>query len=1173
MLKRVLLPCLACLVFAAAVLQAQTAQPVLFVLPGGNSNAVNVTALATTPLSQITAFQAGAGSFLLFAKPDNSRFYLVGTSPSQTVTSVDNTFQSPRNILSLTPAAMAAAMTPDGKHLAVVNGNSVHIINTTTDTDMIPSGINLGTGINVIDVAVSLDGTKFYTLGTSSSGSQLNAIDVTTGAVIGTLGIQGQATAVAVGPNALIYVSTQNLVVIVNPTTLKPTPGGSIPMNARPGRLVFTPDGKYALAPNLTPVTGSAVLLFAVANQAIVNTVPSFGIVMDSLQVVASNKILGYSSENQSVYQFTIGSTGGLDVTAFNVPGSANSTTGITVSNEVPAGAATAVQSVYAVNSDVVYQLDSTGVTKGQSPLPKGTQTGPIFYTATTVISGAPATILQYGIGQTIATNSTSEPLVVRVLDANSHPMGGVTVTFATTSTTSTLSATTVVTQDNGFAEAYLNSGAANGPVQVTATAGTHNVAFTVNVGISTGGSAGGLSIVAGQGQLLPGGNSTLESGTSLVVKVTNPSGAPLAGAPVTFRVSQGTGSLFLSSSLGGSSVTPNTDANGLASTDFLSQEVLDLVNRFTQTQITASAPGTNTVTFFITALTHVTNGLEVNVRQLQPATGTVLSGKAGGTLTGALQIAVASISSVPIPNVAVVLNDTGVNPTVLPTAKCNDPNGTGVLSNTSGIISCDIVLGPVVGSLNIAGIVGSQVTMPPFGINISPGPPGIVKIVQGNNQSGSPGKLLPQALKVHVTDSAGNSLPGTPVTWQVVTPGSVILTNVSTITDSSGFASATATLGSGAGAFQVNATAGTASASFTLSVLVPSVGIQLVSGDGQNTTINAGFPAPLVVKVVDANNNGVPGVQVAFQVTTGSATLGTPTATTDSSGQASTTVQASSTAGTIVVTASSNGFNVTFTLTAQLPGPTNLAIVNGASFSAHTGVSPGGIAIITGNRILSGVNGLVTAFNIVGPLPTVLGGASIFFGGVPAPIYYVMNSSGTHTVAVQVPFEVQPGPVTVNVNAGDGGSASLNVNLLPFAPGIFATASGGHTYAVAVRPDGSFVSPSNPAHRGENISLYVTGLGDVTPATATGDAGVPGQVVVASLNANSEGTSMIVGLNNSGVPLISAVYAPGMVGVYVVTFEVPANTQTGPAQPLGLILVDAQGNNHFAQGISMAVQ
>jgi uncharacterized protein (TIGR03437 family) len=100
-------------------------------------------------------------------------------------------------------------------------------------------------------------------------------------------------------------------------------------------------------------------------------------------------------------------------------------------------------------------------------------------------------------------------------------------------------------------------------------------------------------------------------------------------------------------------------------------------------------------------------------------------------------------------------------------------------------------------------------------------------------------------------------------------------------------------------------------------------------------------------------------------------------------------------------------------------------------------------------------------------------------------------------------------------------------------------------------------VSPTNPAQRGENIQVYVTGLGQATPAIATGAAGVANQSVVSPL---------LIGLNNGGVPLISAVYGPGLIGVYVITLQVPADTQTGPYQPLGVIAYDSANNLYFAQ-------
>jgi uncharacterized protein (TIGR03437 family) len=447
------------------------------------------------------------------------------------------------------------------------------------------------------------------------------------------------------------------------------------------------------------------------------------------------------------------------------------------------------------------------------------------------------------------------------------------------------------------------------------------------------------------------------------------------------------------------------------------------------------------------------------------------------------------------------------------------------------------------------------------------------VQITQGNNQVGNPGQTLPLALVVHVTDSGGNTVAETPVTWQVLTAGGVTLSDESSVTDSNGEASAIATLGSIGGTVQVQVNAGNASAVFSFTVNIPSAGIQKVSGDQQTAAINTTFALPLTVEVVNSGGGAVPGVQVNFQVTSGVATLSSSSAATGSNGQASTTVTAGGAGGTITVSATSAGFSVTFTLTAQLPGPNNITIVNGASFSPGTGISPGGIATISGTGFLTGVEGLVTANNIVGPLPTTLGGVTVTFGtpGTLAPIYYVQNINGADQVTVQVPFEVQPGSsVALTVSVTNGGSNTVMIPVKTFAPGVFTTEYSGKTYPIALRPDGSYVSPTNPAQPGENISVYVTGLGQVTPATATGDAGILGQ----SMLPNAKGAlPLIVGLNNSGVPLISADYAPGMVGVYVITLQVPVDAKTGPYQPLGIVAFDSANKAYFANSTYLPIQ
>ena len=182
----------------------------------------------------------------------------------------------------------------------------------------------------------------------------------------------------------------------------------------------------------------------------------------------------------------------------------------------------------------------------------------------------------------------------------------------------------------------------------------------------------------------------------------------------------------------------------------------------------------------------------------------------------------------------------------------------------------------------------------------------------------------------------------------------------------------------------------------------------------------------------------------------------------------------------------------------------------------------------------------------------------TITFNGTPAPIYYVEDTNGADQVTVQVPFEVQPGPaVALTVDVANLPPASVMVPVKPLAPGVFTSIYGGKTYAVAVRPDGSQVGPTNPAQRGEDIQLYVTGLGQATPTIATGAAGVPDQTIV---------SSMIVGLDNGGVRLVGSVYGPGLIGIYIVTIQVPANAVTGPYQPVGIIAVDSTGTLDYAQ-------
>jgi uncharacterized protein (TIGR03437 family) len=924
--------------------------------------------------------------------------------------------------------------------------------------------------------------------------------------------------------------------------------------------LVFTPDGQYALGANQSTF-GNSLLIAALATHTA--TDPALGLpALTSLQVIGLDTVLALSG--QGAYQITISAP--IAVTA--VPGVPQSgLVSLAVSNDVPAGTHSKVQAAFLVSANTLYEFSpSSQNVAGQYLVASNITPGALTYAvpALTTVQALPASLLAYGTGQTILPSATSEPLVVQVLSSTNLPISGITVQFQTSTSNATLSSTSAITGGSGYALTYLTASGTTGTVTVTATVGSLTATFTIDVSATQGGGGSTLTIVAGQGQLLPIESSTAAGsgfGSALEVLATAANGSPIANLPVTFSVPSTGGTIQVSGVAGAASQVVNTNSTGVASVNFLTTSLPENdAQGFLQSLVTASAANTTPVTFYITA---VNPAPSPSIYPLTPTPGTTLTGAEGVTLPAAVEAQVISSAGVGIPNVSLFLTGNETNSSLYPTIACNAAGGV-VLTSSAGIANCDATFGPRIGSGSFTATIGYSTILGPTQFKVTPGAPATVLITQGNNQTGNPGQTLPQALLVHVTDSGGNIVKATAVTWKVLTAGTVTLTNVVSITDSNGNASALATLGAIGGVAQVQATAGTVSATFDLTVNIPSAGIQKVSGDRQTATVSTAFASPLTVEVVDSSGNGLPGAQVNFQVTTGAATLGSTSVITSSAGLASTTVTAGATPGSITVSATSSTFSVSFTLTATPTGPSITSVVNGASFNPNTGISPGGIATISGTGILNGVTGLVSAANSSGQLPTTFSGVTITFNSVAAPIYYVEAANGVDQVTVQVPFEVQPGSAVALTVAVTNAVSGVMIPVKALAPGVFTSSYAGKNYAIAVRPDGSQVSPTNPAQRGENIQLYITGLGQADPSIGTGIAGVADQEITSTL---------IVGLNNGGVPLISAVYGPGLIGVYVVTLQVPADTQTGPYQPIGIIAYDSQNNANFAQATYIPIE
>ena len=1138
-----------------------------------------------------------------------------------------------------------AVLTPDDTKL-VLGENLLHIFDVSNINGPYPeltgTGLAIPNVVTVADVAIDYDSQIAYVLGTGVTQSFLSTVSLSSFTIGQTITVPTGATTVTIGPTGLLYVTSPNTITEIDPASLLTTTNGTITVTLNPGKPVFTPAippvmEQYLVSADPAPVAGgSGAVLVDLTTHAQAGSVPSVlnssaaATPITALYPISDTTIDAYVAGNTTLYSLLIGSNGGMILTPPSFAGSltaaGSSTTNVEAFTTAPGfGAAgrNAPQYVFVADSstNIAYEIDPvSSAVVTQFPLQNFP--GAMTYFVPTNPGGTPTTVLTYGNNQTIIPGTASLPLVIRVLDQNGIPVGGLSVSFKLNPIPNTDPTAPIVypamlnpqlvpgytginTGSDGYAEVTLISGTTApdlGAIPVSVTAGNVSTSFTVNVG-ATSATAAALSIVSGQGQVVyqnANPNPAINPDTNLpfvplfastpnplVVKATDASGNPVPNAAVTFTI--------VPNSPGGTPVTTmvTTDSTGQATATFPSSELFPsgFIPAFAQsttnfaTETIAATTGTLTADFYLTTILSalvtaqscttpppcLTNVPQFNLKLIKPAYASTITGAANSTLPSAVQVVVTTIpNNISVPNVGITVN-TGTSTTVT-NAMCSEPTGSGViLTDSTGTATCDLHLNGIAGSLPLfvtatqqqAGVVG-------FGtLTITPNPTATISIVSGNNQ------LINESTNtspftIQVLDSSNNPIPFTPVTWQI-TSGSGTLTSVSTTTDINGMASATGVIATTPGQATVTATVGTVTATFAFTIGAAAGNIVVSSGDNQQAQQSATFSAPLVVQVLDIDGNPAPFAGVTFSVATansGVTFVSTPTGatsvteTTDANGMASVQVIAGTAPEPITIAVTSTGATASsfFTLTVLSLSPSSVQVFNAASFTS--GISPGSLISLTG------INLTPTIQNVVSD-PTTLqnSGYSASINGVTAPILALVNENGAQQINLQVPFEVTPGATTIMVQTPQG-TDTVNATVSALSPGIFTNGTvtvNGSSFpqAVALRSDGSYISATNPAHEGEMITFFATGLGQTTPTAVTGSVGVPEQLVFSPL---------YVAINHLSTTVSSAVYETGSVGVYAITTQVPAETTTGPGQPLSLFMLDSTGAGYNAPDVYIPI-
>ena len=157
--------------------------------------------------------------------------------------------------------------------------------------------------------------------------------------------------------------------------------------------------------------------------------------------------------------------------------------------------------------------------------------------------------------------------------------------------------------------------------------------------------------------------------------------------------------------------------------------------------------------------------------------------------------------------------------------------------------------------SRRIPAILSSGYRRFELNMRFTPGAPGQIRQVSGNNQTAQAGQALASPLVVEVLTASGGAMAGQAVNWTVSPAAGGNLGSAQTTTDSSGRTSNTLRFPTSAtGPVVVTATLAadtTKTTTFTATAapLITVTSMSIVSGNSQNAILNTSF-SPLVVQV-----------------------------------------------------------------------------------------------------------------------------------------------------------------------------------------------------------------------------------------------------------------------------------------------------------------------------------
>jgi len=172
------------------------------------------------------------------------------------------------------------------------------------------------------------------------------------------------------------------------------------------------------------------------------------------------------------------------------------------------------------------------------------------------------------------------------------------------------------------------------------------------------------------------------------------------------------------------------------------------------------------------------------------------------------------------------------------------------------------------------------------------------------------------------------------------------------------------------------------------------------------------------------------------------------------------------------------------------------------------------------------------------GMLPTALigTGVRVLINNIPAIIWYVSPT----LVNVLVPTLLIAGPATIQLEADGLAGPPVMITLTDTAPTLFQIDA---ATVLGVHLDGSEITADAPAHAGEIVALFATGLGPTLPAQ------IPDMIAQSAAQISARADFQVL-LNGSPVDPSRILYvgvAPGCAGVYQINLLLPDDAPPSP--------------------------